>query len=284
MIVAIAPISLEHVSILGDSIDKIAAEKAAIIKQGTKKVVVAPQPKEAQGVIDDRCKKFNIEPLKVEEYFKCNFVSRQLETQSFDIISPDRSYENLTLSLLGVHQMLNAASAIGIVESLISLGYEISNKSLYRGLKDVFWPARFEIICHDPLIVIDGAHNQASAKELVRTLKESFADKEITLVFGVLKDKDKEGMCCELNAIVQKVIITKVDHPRYDDLDQKDIQMLFPGKEVMEIDNIRQAIELAEKLKSKREMVLVTGSLILASEARLLISNRKRTSGVRLQF
>ncbi len=231
LVAAIAPISLEHTTILGDTLTAIAKEKAAIIKDGRQRVVIAPQDDEAMEVLTARCQEFNIEPVCIRK------INSQIE-----------------LSLLGPHQKENAAVSIGIVECLRDLGFEISTEAVRRGLKNVFWPGRFEIIQRGSLIVLDGAHNIASAKVLAATVKEVFEGKKIVMVLGVSEDKDKESLCAEFRKITQDIIFTKANHPRAGHLEGA-------------VD-VGQALNFARARSDPDDIIVVTGSVFVVAEAR----------------
>ena len=134
---ALTPISLEHTQILGGTLAKIAAEKAAIIKDEDSRVVVAPQEKEVRQVIENRCKEFKIKPMWVGQDIQYQLKSQNLQEQIFDIIDCDKGerYCDLKLSLLGEHQLVNAMTALGIMLSLKALGVKIPGQAIYRGLK-----------------------------------------------------------------------------------------------------------------------------------------------------
>jgi len=163
-------------------------------------------------------------------------------------------YKRLELPLLGKHQRDNACVAINIVECLREAGLTVSIESMRKGLKNVFWPGRFEIIKNDPTVIIDGAHNHASISALVNTMTENFKNRNVIVIFGVSQDKDIEPICEELTKITDNMIFTKANHPRARDL---------PGSV-----NVKEALEIAFGQCRFTDIILITGSLFVISEAR----------------
>ncbi len=272
MVCALTPISLEHTAILGDNAAQIAREKAGIIKSPRQKVVIAPQEEEAMDVFRRRCAQYSIRPLWVGEDIRWESAAQTLEYQTIHIHGTREDYPDLKLSLLGKYQALNAAVAVGIVESLQELSCRIPSQAVYDGLKEAFWPGRLEVAGTDPVIVLDGAHNQASAFHLVESLREIFPERDVTLVLGVCQDKDREGICRELNKITQTVVTTMADHPRAYQFSEGDLDIFFPGKSRVFTSRVGQALEYACRSGKETSLVLITGSLFVVSEARRILS------------
>ena len=274
---ALTPISLEHTQILGGTLAKIAVEKAAIIKNEDSKVVVAPQGKEVRRVIEKRCKEFKIKPMWVGKEIQYQLKSRSLQEQIFDIVDFNQGerYCDLKLSLLGDHQLVNASTAVGIILSLKASGVKIQQEAVYRGLKNNFWPGRFEIVKQNPCVILDGAHNGASAKSLVETIRAFFPKKKVIVVLGVSLDKNKKDIADELNKIGSLIILTKADHPRAGMWASKEVQEYFPAKRFSVTETVSQAVKLAYAQTKKEDIILITGSLFVAAEARKYIEKIK---------
>ena len=258
LVAVIAPISLEHTAILGDTIGKIAAEKAGIIKARGQKVVIAPQEHVAREVLDGRCRQFGIDPVRVDGTVRVNAVTQGIEGQTFDLTTARRAHEALRLPLVGKHQRQNAAAAICAVEELEDLGWTIPPGAVGQGCAGVFWPGRMEVAARSPLVVLDSAHNAASAVVLSETVREVLDGKEIVLVVGVSADKDKNAICDALAGIARKVIFTKADHPRAGDIEGA-------------VD-VKTALEAARATAGREGAVLVTGSIFVVCEARKLLT------------
>ena len=258
LVAVIAPVSLEHTAILGDTIGKIAAEKAGIIKARGQKVVIAPQEYETREVLDGRCRQFGIDPVRVDGTVRFNAVTQGIEGQTFDLTTARRVHEALRLPLVGKHQRQNAAAAICAVEELEDLGWTIPPGAVGQGCAGVFWPGRMEVAARSPLVVLDSAHNAASAVVLSETVREVLDGKEIVLVVGVSADKDKKAICDALAGIARKVIFAKADHPRADDIEGA-------------VD-VKTALEAARAAAGREGAVLVTGSIFVVCEARKLLT------------
>jgi len=181
----ITTINYDHMNILGDTLAKIAYEKAGIIKPGCN-VVLYPQDIEAEQVIERECdkKKAIIHKLKQEDI---RILKSDIEAQIFD-------YDNISgleISLLGQHQIYNACLAVktALVISQTS-SFTITEQAIRKGLKNAKWPGRFEILNKNPYVIIDGAHNEQGAVKLYQALNSYFPGKKIIFIFGVLGDKE----------------------------------------------------------------------------------------------
>jgi dihydrofolate synthase/folylpolyglutamate synthase len=245
LMAVITPVSLDHIRILGSTIKQIAFEKAGIIKSSHQKVVIAPQEKEAMDVILDRCREFGIEPVQVR---------------------PEK-YEGLKTGLKGRHQTQNAAAALEAVAILRTMGYKISDEAAGRGLKNVLWPGRFELLRKDPDVVLDCAHNEASAQALARTLTEEYPSRRVTLVLGVSVDKDIAAICRSLKDCAAQIILTRAGHPRAHIFTPDECRGYFGGKPFEIMESLEQALERALQSSGARDVIVVTGSIFVVAEA-----------------
>ena len=275
LVAAITPISLEHTNILGDNMCDIAREKAAIIKDGTKAAVIAQQQKDVEEILLKHCKEFSINPDVVGKNIYYESVEQYLDKQVFNVKGRVNKYLNLKMSLTGKHQAHNAAVAISVVESLNNLGFEVSKVAVFKGIEKCFWPVRFEIFNSNPMIILDGAHSQASCVALVNTIKDLLPLKNIVVVLGISKDKDRVSICQQLNEIAAKIIFTKADHPRASEMTKEDLEQLFPQKECFITANVSDALSLARQKAGINDVILVTGSLFVAGEMRRKIKDRE---------
>ncbi len=271
LVSVITPISLEHTQILGDSLVKIAEEKVAIVKGDEKAVVVSLQENSVKEIIKDHCQKINVPLLFIDEKFKWHMGVQNEEGQTFDIISANREYSQLRSSLLGQHQVANAAVAIGVIENLQLLGFNISFEAIYRGIATAFWPGRFEIVGRNPFIVLDGAHNEASCKALVQTIYETFPGKKVNLVLGISSDKNKKVICEQFKNIVNQVVVTKANTPRAGRFRQEELVPLFPKSQCFMTENVSDAVRLVLNQSKEEDVVLIAGSLFVVSEARRIL-------------
>ncbi len=267
-VVVLTPISLEHTQLLGSTIEAIAREKAAIIKNKDQRVVVASQDPEAQRVIKNRCQQYGVKALWLGEDILPARLSQDLRGQSFQVQIPPHPIWKLKTRLAGTHQMTNAALAVGVGESLRHLGFKISPEAIVRGIENTVWPGRFEVIPFRPLVILDGAHNPASTAALVKTVQEILPEMRLTLIFGVSIDKDKKGIARELKKIAQRIIFTRANHPRACDCTLEELRDLFPKQEIMKTQNVPQALKTAFDKIAEDEALLVSGSLFVVGEAR----------------
>ncbi len=273
IVCALTPISLEHTQLLGNTLAEIAEEKAAIIKSNRQKVVIAQQKEETWDVFAHRCRKFNIVPSYMVADAQAEAEERYNDYQIVSIQTKRNFYQHLRLSLVGDHQLLNAKVAIGVIEELQNLGYAIDDSAIWKGLANVFWPGRFEIVNKTPCIILDGAHNKDSMEALANTFKQIFGDKKATVIIGVSEDKDKKSICQELNQIADKVIATKADHPRGSSWTNAELESYFTGNNFFLAENVSQALELAKQETAPDGFIIITGSLFVISEARKICIN-----------
>ena len=227
LVCAITPIELDHTDKLGDSLRAIAAEKGEIIKPNSL-VVSSPQNPEAEKVIQKMClikkasllqvreKEENGEPDggRKETSLTVNNITCRVDGSTFDIKGPGEDYENLYLPLRGRHQVINAATAVGVIELLRSLNVPVTPEHLRRGLAEVRWPGRLDLVGTSPNILLDGAHNSPAAKRLREALTTLFPHQRLHLILGISADKDIRGIGAELCPLAQRIILTRSSHPR----------------------------------------------------------------------
>ncbi len=262
---AITSISLDHMEILGDNLAKIAFEKAGIIKQNVP-VVLFPQDLEAYNVIKDCAKERKSKLYYFEK--DCVKSSKQYKNKPYQdiIIETNIDIYNVRFSLIGEHQKYNCAMIIHICEALMDLGINLTKDIIYRALSKVVWIGRLEIIHENPLVVLDGAHNDDGMRNLVKSIDEYFSYDKLFLVFGMLKDKNIEVK--DVLSRAHKVYTTEINIQRTlkaDELYQKcrEVKVLVN----CETDPI-VAILHAVRDANKEDMVLVCGSLYLIGEVR----------------
>ena len=269
LVCAITPISIEHTRYMGDTLQLITAEKAAIIKKHNQIAVIAPQKDEAREAIRRHSLNLGARLIFIGEDICCRPVKQDINGQFFHIRGLKDEYTGLRTRLLGGHQAVNAATAVGLVEILSEKGFKIQKEDIYRGIENTLWPGRFEIIQKNPLIVLDGAHNPESCLALAETCRKIFPGKRIFLILGISEDKDTAGICSALGPIAQKIILTKANHPRAFHFSSGP-QDLFAGKEVIYSENTRQALDIACQEAQKEDVILAAGSLFVIGEIRAL--------------
>jgi len=256
----ITPVSLEHTQKLGSTVKEIAAEKAGIIKKA-QPVISALQEEEAEKVIMERCRSYGAKLYRIGRD-----ITYSEKKDGFDLRGIKASYESLKIRLVGGHQLMNASVAVAAVEALSLLGAIVSPGAIRSGLNKASWPARCEAVSRDPLVILDGAQNVASARAIKEAVKKYFTYKKLILVLGISSDKDIKGVCLELKALADEVILTKADNPRA--ALPEELSGYFTGKPVYLTRSIKEARGKAYSLCAKDDLILVCGSLFVAGEFR----------------
>ncbi len=271
----ITTISFDHTQILGDTIQKIAGVKAGIIKKNCP-VVMSCQTKEAADVIkqvaDSRNAMFLLSGRPEKAEMK-NFIS------IFDYkASNDCSY-HIKLQMLGTCQEVNAATAIETALVLNNQGYHVE-KYIETGLSKAIWPGRMEIVSHNPLMIIDGAHNPGAVEELGKTIDLYFTNKRITFIMGVLADKDFDREAEMIAGRGEKIITVTPHNPR--SLDGRMLAKTLSRYN----DNVQFAVSLEEAVRLAKEtiddnisdMILAFGSLSYLGELKSVIKTKEANS------
>ncbi len=285
LVSVIASISYDHMSILGHTLEKIATEKAGIIKQNGL-VVTSAQPPEALLAIARvsqqrqarmiRIGSADSDPAQAEVEsgqlpplsYRYRLEERHGPQQRFTVWTPEHTYTGLEIPLAGEHQLENATLALATLEMLRERGVSWDEQALRRGLARVHWPARIEIVGQDPTIVVDGAHNADSMQKLVQALRSSFKMHRLIVVLGTNKDKDQVGIVKEL-ADVDVVVLTKIHNPRTTSIEtlEKVFAEHAPHVARYTASDINQALDLAVDLAERSDLICATGSVYLAGEA-----------------
>lgn len=256
VLTALTSISMDHMEYLGDTLAKIAWNKAGIIKPKVP-VVSAPQELSAMNVIlqesvavGSACTFVQQEKLKVLESV--------LEKQRFDY----DHFKNVTIHLAGLHQMINAAVALECVNVLRQQGYSIPHEAVYSGMEQTNWKGRFSVIHRDPLVIIDGAHNPDAANRLRESVVHYFPDQKKYFIFGVFADKDYPKIIEHTADLADYIFaIETPDHPRALPAEQlaEAVSKINPSVEPMT--SIKEAFEKCFAMAEKDDVILIFGSL-----------------------
>ena len=261
----ITQISLEHTQKLGNTLEKIAREKAGIIKKDSI-CVSSLQDDSARGVIRKTCedKQCRVYEVGRDLHFDQDPGRAVFEgKQSFSVKGVFQEYPDLELNLLGHHQLMNAATAIGLIESLRFYDIIVRYNAVKDGLRNVNWPGRLQVIRNNPYVVLDGAQNRASARALKEAVKKIFDYNKMILVLGISKDKDKKAICEELASISDSIILTKAKSPRAEE--PMAIKQYFK-KDARCTTSVEEAMHVAEGMAKVPDLILVTGSLFVVGE------------------
>ena len=267
LVAAITKIGYDHMEVLGDTLDKIAAEKAGIIKEGTVVVNYPDQPAEAMGPILTAAAEAHTSIITPDKDDLTLLRGKRLENRI------DYGGYRAALGLPGTHQANHAAMAVEIALALWrEFGYDISDDAILQGLAAARMPARIEVLRRHPLLLLDGCHNPDGAKMLAATLTRADFEENLVGVLGVLADKDYKDMLSDLAPCFAKVYTVTPNCPRALSAEELQKEARFhTDAEVADsvADAIRKAVDYADE--NNLAGVVVCGSLYLAAEARPLL-------------
>ncbi len=272
----ITPVGYDHTDRLGHTLDRIAYEKAGIIKEGVP-VVSSTQEPEAHSVISKTCKEKKAYHYLVGRDILINDIKVTNRNGVYgtecEIHTWRNKYKNIFLPLIGRHQIENCATAIGALEVLSETGaIKIDNEMVINALAKVNCPARIEVVSEKPLVVLDTAHTVSSMKILRESIKENFSFKKLIIVIGLSEDKDIEGVLREIVCIADRLILTKTGSPREAKPEQMAVTAKhFYHKKPMVIEDIDEALKEAKKIANKNDLICITGSFFLAGKIKKLL-------------
>jgi dihydrofolate synthase/folylpolyglutamate synthase len=259
----ITNISKDHEAHLGKSILKIAGEKAGIIKKGRPLVTAATQA-QVISLFSKICREKGSSYFRVGKEFR--YVSA--EDGDFHYEGLHRKLWGLHLNLRGFHQIINATTALGALEVLEDLGYSISTDAMVEGLKEVDWPGRLEMAAFSPKVVLDGAHNPAGALVLKESLEKEFQYNHLTLLIGVMRDKDIESILRLLAPLADRIILTKPNSERAAPPAVLKKALGKNGRRAEIVEDLKEAIERGLSMTGEEDLLCITGSLYTVGEAR----------------
>lgn len=269
----ITSIGLDHTAILGDTIEKIAAEKAGIIKQGVPLVYL--DTKEASSaVIRSKAGNNRVFPVKSAYMEKIAAESGKI---GFSLDCPYFKKYDIILNTSGIYQVENASLAVTAMEALKpllkgTLPEETFREGIGKGISEMIWPGRMEAVAEN--IYVDGAHNDDGIQELVRSVKDVFKEKDIYLVFAVAEDKDYDRMIRHLCGLdrLKGVIVTEIDNGRRRDFHEvmghfsENWHGMIQGTY-----NVNEAIVMGREWKGKEGILICTGSLYLVGHVKAIL-------------
>ena len=254
-VAVITNIGLDHTDYLGDTVEKIAETKAGIFKNNGHAVVYRGTPG-VEAVYEKICAERNIS-LKKADFDSLVLRSRSLEGQTFDC----GSRKELFLPLLGDHQLHNASVVLSIADTLIEIGWNITEQHIQEGIRDVSWPGRFDIVGKDPLFIIDGGHNPQCIDALVVNIRDYLADRKIIALTGVLADKDYGEMYRPMMPYIREFVCITPPNPRKLEAAELAEHLRRVGATATPCETIAQGVETAIQKAGKDGVVLCFGSL-----------------------
>lgn len=254
-------ISMDHMGVLGDSLEEIAQQKAGIFKEGCQAVCLKQTP-EVMEVISRAAKEKHCE-LTLADRTRAFDISYGLEKQSFTYISERGTvYKNCVIHQAGTYQIDNAVLALEVLEAICRAGYPVSTEAVREGLSTACWPGRFSVISKKPLIILDGAHNEDGARRLAQSIRICLDGKKKIFIMGVFSDKEYKKIA-ELTAPLADRIFTiqTPDNPRALDAGKLKEAVLVFQPNTRRMDSIREAVRAALEAADEDSVIIGFGSL-----------------------
>jgi dihydrofolate synthase/folylpolyglutamate synthase len=266
LVTVITNISLEHTQVLGDTVLKIAYEKAGIIKPRSI-LITATQDDDVYALFEEKCRNINTEIHRVGGDITFRSLGGDLHAQSFEVDGLKGSY-TLKTPLLGGYQLYNAATAVGAIEALSRSNIDVSEDAIARGLAEVNWPGRLEIMQEHPLVVIDSAKD-AEATHALSEAVEEFPHRKLLAVVSISRDKNIPEMIRHLASVADEFIITSHN------VMGRAAERILIGSEVakhglpwISVEKVEDAVNVALAKAENDDMILVAGSVFVVGEAR----------------
>jgi dihydrofolate synthase/folylpolyglutamate synthase len=262
----ISSIGLDHTAILGDTYEKIAFEKAGIIKPGIN-VITGVKQQEALAVIQEKAFEMKAPVYQLGNEFTIAGHKSLPRGEFFNLKTVFQEFSGLETGMAGKHQTENASLAVMAAELLNNYySFLIEDIHIKAGLKNAYWPGRFEIISENPLVVIDGAHNEEGTAALSEELAARFHEKRKNLVFAALSDKKLDKMIGNLDSVADKIAFTEFNFPRA--AAAEDLYEISSHNNKHFNKDWEQLLENELKETEKDTILVVTGSLYFLSEAK----------------
>ncbi len=279
-LVVLTSISLDHMNILGDTIEEIAREKCGIIKKGVK-VISYPQEEKVLSVIENKTKELGCELKVVDlEEIKSVIIDKKNHIQIIEMKIEEDTF-NIDCPLLGEHQVKNSLVAATSLYNLRKKGLNISKEDIYEGIKKVKWIGRMEVLEENPLVVIDGAHNIDGILNLRRSIDKYFNFENINLILGVLGDKQVDEMVEEITRGCKSVIVLEPHSDRAENIDELYNKVKERVSDVYKFNDYKEAYKKGLELSNNKDLLLICGSLYMVGDMRKAIRNKNEYKGLR---
>jgi len=271
MVSVITSISKDHTKVLGDTIEAIAREKAGIIKHGVP-VVSAPQRPEALGVIEETSGEREAPLTLVTRDWHWRLLGSDLDGQRLTVYRRGHEarpeYPELHIPLLGTHQLENACVAVAAVESLREQGVSVTREAVARGLARVLWPGRMELLGRVPLVMVDGAHNPYSMRQLLASARRYLPYRRLHAIFGAGYTHVPDELLAILLPKADCLYVTQAHHPKAAPPAELQAMVSALGSEAHPCAHVGEALSQAMDVAAEDDLILVTGSLFIVAEAR----------------
>ncbi len=271
-VVGITNISYDHMPILGNTLEEIASEKAGVFKQGIP-VVASPQAESVDKLLRDRAEELQC-PFQMtgkENGFSFRFESSPAlgPHTRICVTTPTSHFEHVHAPLLGDHQAVNCALALGMLDMLKTRGVAVDDRLAVEGLADIKLIGRMEMVYEDPRILVDGAHNASSVDTLMRAIGQNVPYDSMVIIFGCRKDKDIDGMLKFIRLGADKLIFAPTGSAR--SADPIDLAARFnevSTKMCQVADSLEEALSIAERAVTRDDLICITGSFHLVGKAK----------------
>lgn len=261
----ITNIGLDHTELLGDTLEKIASAKAGIIKPDGHAVIYRAKPS-VEAVFEEKCKAVGTE-LQKADFDAIVPVSHDLDGQVFSY----GRFTDLKLPLLGEHQLRNAAVVITTADVLRENGWNISDENIRDGIASVSWPGRFELLRREPLFLVDGGHNPQCIEALVQNIRQYLAGRRLTVLTGVLADKDYHCMYADVAPFASEFVTVTPPNPRALSGEGLAEYLRQFGKPAYPCQSVDEGVKKAMELAGKDGVVLAYGSLYMVGDIELSV-------------
>ncbi len=284
-LVGITSLSIDHQFQLGKTIDSIAKEKAGVFKRGVPIVTVLQHP-DAMAVLKSRANSVRA-PLHVtgdDIDFSYRFETSREEGPHTRICltTPTSRFEHIKVPLYGKHQAINCGLALAMLDKLKSSGYEIDNNKAAEGLSNVSLSGRMEMICQDPRIMIDAAHNAASIKAVIHAIGQNIPYDSMVIIFGCNADKDIKGMLHQIQFGADKVIFTRSNSAKA--MSPNELGEMYAeicgNKMYQTASSLGEALRLAQSAVGKEDLICITGSFYLIGQAKARLHPHLATQAI----
>lgn len=270
-VAVITNIGLEHTEYLGDTLEKIATVKSGIIKPGCSAVCYDGAP-EVTAVVKAVCEEKNV-PLTCVDFGELEPMTETLEGQTFRWQGKEYAF-----TLLGRHQLYNAAVALSTVDALRARGWQISAENVRAGLRLTRWPARLEVLRHDPLCILDGGHNPQCAQALTASLDELLPGRKVTFLMGILADKDYSQVVDMILPYAREFFTLTPDNPRALSAEDLARELRSRGAQATACAQVEEGVTAAMEAAGENGVVVIFGSLYLAGAVRTEFQKRQRVA------
>lgn len=273
LLCVITAIGMDHMEYLGDTLEQIAFEKAGIIKEDCP-VVLYRQSKKVYETVQAVAEQFHAKLYYASEEAVTVDI-QTIQKSVFSIKNGFFEYPKIEIQMLGQYQMANCATVLLACYALQQAGILLTEEQILSGLKKAFWNGRMEVFPGSPLVLLDGAHNVDGIEMLSKSLSAYFHQQDITLLIGILGDKEYKKMVELILPLASKVVITEPHNPRALTVEKLEAIIRGQGKKVVKNRNIKEAFMKAYTMTDADGIVCCCGSLYLIGELRKLLSQNK---------